>query len=172
MIMILMLWLLSDDHSLSALIALWPWKMKIDSSAKTWTERTDGQTNGRGLALLDLLSEPKLPLIVFDFSHSTSVQGNPMRSGNFKSSSRFHKNCANEHWKRIKIAKYISRFLWSKNKHCFMFNLLVYFIWHTFQDINITTLYNIYYICSHSHLTPLSATIKAQKPLMKIWQWD
>jgi len=30
------------------------------------------------------------------FSHKTSVQGNPMRSGNWKSSSKFHKFCTKE----------------------------------------------------------------------------
>ena len=30
------------------------------------------------------------------FSHRTSIQGNPMRSGDWKSSSRFHKCCTKE----------------------------------------------------------------------------
>ena len=37
------LWLISD-LSRSALIALWPRKMKIDSSRQVWTERTDERT--------------------------------------------------------------------------------------------------------------------------------
>ena len=31
------------------------------------------------------------------FGHRTSIQGNPMRSADFKSSSKFHKNCSMEH---------------------------------------------------------------------------
>ena len=38
----------------------------------------------------------KLGVVGIPFSHSTSIQGNPMRSGDFKSSSKYHKHCSKE----------------------------------------------------------------------------
>lgn len=40
---------------------------------------------------LQRLGVPGIP-----FGHGSSIQGNPMRSANYKSSSKYHKNCSKE----------------------------------------------------------------------------
>ena len=58
-------------------------------SAMHSTYRAERDQEARRLQFLS--GAPAIP-----FAHSTSVQGNPMRSADFKSSSKYHKNCAKE----------------------------------------------------------------------------
>ena len=73
------------------------------------------------------------------------------------------------------FAKYTHHVLFEAELNLCLFNLLVlYFIWHTPSRILISQQKGcITFItsASHIHLTPLTASIKAQKPLMKIRQW-
>ena len=89
----------------------------------------------------------KLGVVGIPFSHSTSIQGNPMRSGDFKSSSKYHKHCSKEPWSESNNLCFSFSILFdhiNKNKILFDINTTQrqLYIAKTFQQTTVNCWYN------------------------------